>query len=301
VVRPKRESVSDQLVRVFYGIYAVVGMVCFAAGLGILTSTVFNHALDLSSFVNEGIGDWVSWGAKSTLLPIVIVSVAVIVASHVAMLLRFLTSRSRPIGFVDAARFRIGHWLRWVRLNDAANAASMILLVTTASLAAGFWHFFPLVRASVEPIATASRTDLALLSPAYADTYHTHFRETFTLLTLFSATAWWTVMRFAARHGQKISRSMLAGGAVVTILSVAILSVPYRLLRHNKFDTTNWNGYRCYVIGARKADLLLFCPQAPVPRSFTVPRNDGTPSFGEPENIFTLLSPSTSRAQGEKP
>jgi hypothetical protein len=275
--------------------------VCFAALLGILTSRVFNHALGVSSFVNESVGDWVSWGAKSTLLPILIISVVLVVASHLAMVLRLLTHRSRPIGLVDAARRRIDNFLQRFRLNDAANAASVILVVTTASLTTAFWHFYPLVLASVGTIADASPADLALLSPAN-HLQHTHFRETFTLLALFSVTAWWTVLKFASRHGQKVSRSMVAGGAAVTILSVVLLSLPYRILRHNKFERATWSGYRCYVIGEGAADLLVFCPQAPVPRSYTVPRNDGAlKRFAKPENIFTLLSPANSRAQGEKP
>ena len=86
VLRPKHESLSDQLVVVFYGVYAVLAAAGVACGLGVITSWVFNQALDVSSFVDEGVRDWVIWGAKSALLPIVIVIVAVVVASHVAML-----------------------------------------------------------------------------------------------------------------------------------------------------------------------------------------------------------------------
>ena len=206
------------------------------------------------------------------------------------------------MGFVDAAHRLIDRVVRRFRMNDAANAASMIMFVTTASTGAAFWHFYPLVVACLEPISGASPAELALLSPAYFDTLHTHFRETFTLLTLFDVFLWWTLLKFASRRGQKVRPSMLAGGVAVTMLTVAILSLPYRLLRHNEFEVATWNGYRCYVTGEREAEVLLFCPRSTVPRNHIVARSDSDlKRLGDTENIFTQLSPSNGDAQGGKP
>jgi hypothetical protein len=304
VLRPKHESLSDQLVRVFYGVYASVGAVCVVTALGLLTSTMFTHALGSSSFVDEGIRDWIVWGSKSALLPILIVTVALVVASHMAVLSRMVSDRFRRIGFVDAVRRRIHRSSDVFRLNDVSTTGEIVLLVTTASIGAATWYFLPLLRACFDPVSTAAREDLVLLSPAFSDSSsHLYFRETFTLLTLFSASLWWMLVKFAARRGQRVSRSMLMGGAAVTILSIAILSLPYRLLRHNDFNIANWNGFRCYVIGQREMEVLLFCPLAPIPRSHIVPANDtGLQRLTDkPESIFTQLSPLNGAAGGKKP
>jgi hypothetical protein len=99
------------------------------------------------------------------------------------------------------------------------------------------------------------------------------------------------VLKLASRHGQRVSRSMQLGGAGATILAVAILSLPYRILRHNEFEAVKWHGQPCYIIGERAADLLLFCSEAQAPRSHIVPRSDaGIERLGRRENIFTRVS-----------
>jgi tRNA A-37 threonylcarbamoyl transferase component Bud32 len=304
ILRRKRESLNDQLVRVFYGVYATAGALAIVSALGLLTSTMFNHALGSSSFVDEGMRDWIVWGSKSALLPILIVTVALVVASHLAMLSRILRDRLRHVGFMDALSRRIRRSFGVFRLNDVSTAGEIVLVVTTASVGAATWHFLPLLRACFGPISTAAREDLVLLSPVFSDSSsHLYFRETFTLLALFSAFLWWLLVKFAARRGQRVSRSMLIGGATVTILNIAILSLPYRLLRHNDFNVANWNGFRCYVLGQRQTDALLFCPLAPIPRSHIVPTNDSALQklTDKPENIFTQLSPSNGLAEGKKP
>jgi hypothetical protein len=289
----KHESIAEKLVLVFYAIYGAVAVAAVSGGLGILTSTMFNHALGLSNYAADSLRDWVIWGAKSTLLPVFIVTVALVVASHVVMLQRLVAARSaRGARFFAAVRGKRDQWARRYGLNDVATLSSLVLLVSTSSVALALWYFYPLIRACFEPIATAAPSGLALLSPSLADTLHTYFRGVFTLVILFAVVAWWMVLKLASRHGQRVSRSMRLGGAGATILAVAILSLPYRILRHNEFEAVKWQEQSCYIIGERAADLLLFCPEAQTPRSHIVPRSDPSiERLGQRENIFTRVSP----------
>ena len=53
---------------------------------------------------------------------------------------------------------------------------------------------------------------------------------------------------------------VFAGGIVVLFASVVLLHFPYRLLHLNKtFEAVQWRDSRCYAIGERTGDLLLFC------------------------------------------
>jgi tRNA A-37 threonylcarbamoyl transferase component Bud32 len=300
VLQPKHESLSNQLLLGLDGVYVVIGAVLFAAALGFVTSRELNLALDSSSFVDEGFGDLVIWGVRSAILPIAIIGVVVVLAGHLTTLLSFVTDKCRRIGVIDTALHRIGRVVRQLRLNDVTNVASTILALTTASLGLACWYFLPLLRACSDYVATAPREALALLSPDLHD-LHSHFRETFTVLTLLSVSLWRMLLKFASRHGQTVSRSKLRAGVVVALLAIVILSLPYRLLRHNKFEVASWNGYRCYVIGQRETTILLFCPLSPVPRNHIVSITDsGVARTGVFENIFTQLSPSNG-AEGDKP
>ena len=51
-----------------------------------------------------------------------------------------------------------------------------------------------------------------------------------------------------------------------------MLSVPYRLVYYNEMPRVSFEGARCYEVGARPdagthpAQVLLYCPDLPVPR-----------------------------------
>jgi hypothetical protein len=83
----------------------------------------------------------------------------------------------------------------------------------------------------------------------------------------------------------------LAGGAAVVVLSFASLDVPYRLFLHNEFEAARWNGASCYILGERTDDLLLFCPDLPVPRNRVVQKRTSTiEREGRRESLFTAFS-----------
>jgi hypothetical protein len=83
---------------------------------------------------------------------------------------------------------------------------------------------------------------------------------------------------------------MLAGGAAVLLIGLALLDFPYRVLYYNRFDAVTWNRVYCYNLGERRDDVLLFCPELRPPRNRIVSkRTDLTPT-GVTESIFTRFS-----------
>jgi hypothetical protein len=63
-----------------------------------------------------------------------------------------------------------------------------------------------------------------------------------------------------------IHGATIVAGAAAMALALLMLVVPYRLLYHNAMPRTALNGERCYEVGARGAQVLLYCPDAPAPR-----------------------------------
>ena len=78
------------------------------------------------------------------------------------------------------------------------------------------------------------------------------------------------------RKGEPIGRGIMTGGVAVVLLSLLLLDFPYRLLAPHKreFEAVTMNADSCFVLGERQAHLLLFCPQADVPRNRIVRADD---------------------------
>jgi hypothetical protein len=88
------------------------------------------------------------------------------------------------------------------------------------------------------------------------------------------------------------NRGLLAGGAAIVLLAILLLDFPYRMLsRNNEFETVNWNGARCYILGERQDDVLLFCPRLDPPRNRIISRRtEKLERLGVKESVFSPLS-----------
>jgi len=74
------------------------------------------------------------------------------------------------------------------------------------------------------------------------------------------------------------------------MLAVAILDYPFRLLNYfgTQFDVARWQNQYCYVLGERRDDVLLFCPELQPSRNRIVKNSDTTlERTGVRESIFT--------------
>jgi hypothetical protein len=114
------------------------------------------------------------------------------------------------------------------------------------------------------------------------------YRQVFSGIAICSVIAWWHVARTVARTRRSLSLWILAGGLVIAFLSLVFLDFPYRLIYHADFDRARWNGADCYIIGERRDDLLLFCPELQPPRNRIVKNTAGNVErVGVRESIFT--------------
>ncbi|HKE84199.1 MAG TPA: serine/threonine-protein kinase [Vicinamibacterales bacterium] len=265
----------------------VVGMIA----LGAITSEIFNVALDRSGFASEGVWDYLVWGRRTSFPPFLILVMALLTVSALAVLRRLAVAISKRASALDAFaanRFAtLGHRLR---MDEAPVLASYSLLISAAALAAAWWYFTPLILALVSRISTASADDLALLSPRYV-TYHNYYRGVFSAVVMIAVAVWYPVWKLV-RKGQSVHWGMVAGGILVTCVSMALLHFPHRLLYFNKsFDAVSWNNERCYIIGERNNDRLLFCPSSPPPRNRVVQAGDkALVPLNVRESIFTQFA-----------
>ena len=62
--------------------------------------------------------------------------------------------------------------------------------------------------------------------------------------------------------------------AAIFLLGMFLLHFPYRLLYHAELEAVEWGGRRCYVLGERGEEELLFCPQSRAAAEPSGPRSE---------------------------
>jgi hypothetical protein len=253
--------------------------------VGAVTSRYFNVVLGRAPVSTEGLRDWFSWGFVASVAPVVLLLFALLGTAVLTAIRRLLVRSWPPAARWDARR---SAWVRRQRLNEPTTLGAFALFVSLSALVAAAWYFSPLLAGLFRLSPNLSETaheNLAVL--AKGDTaYRQHYRGTFTWVTIIAVFSWYPVLRAAWRRQEPVNHWLLAGGGAVIVLAVLLLQFPYRLFVHSEFEGVTWKGYACFVLGQRGDDLLLFCPDAAVPRNRMVSRTDPALTRGGITNLF---------------
>jgi hypothetical protein len=249
----------------------VIGMTL----LGALTSAMFNLAFQRTDFANETLLDYLVWGRRTSFPPFLILLVVALGATVVVWLRRALIAMIPPARRLDGAiRSGFGALGHRLRLDEVPVLASCALVLSVGVTWAALMYYYPFIMALLSvPVATDE--ELRLLSPSSV-ALHNNYRWILSLVVMFSVAVWYPVMRLV-RKGQSVHWGLLAGGAVATCVALALLHFPYRLLYFNSlfpFEAVTWNDSRCYIVGERGDDRLLYCPELGPPRNRTVKKGD---------------------------
>jgi Protein kinase domain len=254
-----------------------------------LNSVIFNQTMGLTEYRDEGVWQWLQWGAKSTLAPSVLLTLALIGVGLVLGVGQLITRR---VARAERLRAAMLDWIHRWQLDDVTTLSSITLIVSTSILAAAVWTFSPLIEAILALLdSSISRTSLAklqYLSPNFF-TYHENYRVAFTWVTIVSIALWYPVFK-VAKSWKDINRWLAAGGVAVVFLSVLFLDFPFRLLWHSEGKPIVAGGEQCYVLSEdRPEEYLIFCPESAPPRNKVVKRS----AVGEPsahkESLFSRI------------
>jgi hypothetical protein len=277
----------NRLVRAVTGIVAAVWL---ATAMGFLNSLAFNVALERSDFVTESPWDWFVWGVRSSLGPLLILLLGFIALALFNVSRHLALRASSTVARLDTAVQAAGRkWAARLPLEQPSDLSSWAFVVSSGALALAWWWFWPLLAALATSISRGSPERLTLLSPAFAD-YQASYRQVFSCIVIGTVAVWYGLTKVAARRGHRLPPPVLAGAGAAIFLSFASLDFPYRLLLHNEFEAARWNGASCYILGERTDDLLLFCPDLPVPRNRVVQKSTATVERqGRRESLFTAF------------
>jgi hypothetical protein len=248
--------------------------------LGMLTSRMFNARLGRSEFASETVTDWLVWGLRSCVGPFVYLLMGFAVLGLLGAARRVALATSSGARRLDAAaRERVRSAARRFHLDEPSVLASLVLLLAASVLIAAWLHFSPLYSNLFSDFATAPAATLRSIAPVVdgaVNPENNGYRHTFTRLVLVLALVWYLVVRFAAKKGERLHWSLLAGAIATIALALASLDLPFRLFNDQgtQFDTAKWRGQDCYMLGERQDDVLLFCPALQPSRHRIVNKSD---------------------------
>jgi hypothetical protein len=288
VQKPTRSSLVPQALEIIA--IVLLGGVAAVTALGAINSRYFNHVLGRADFANEPVLAWISLGVSATIAPTVVVLFILFGVGLLSVGARLLLNTSAA-GRRWKATLEGG--IRRCRLDDVSTLSSWMLLLSATVLAVTWWYFVPFLNSlgtiALDGVSSASRESLAFLSPRFREN-HWLYRKSFTGVVIACFGLWYPAVWLSLRKREPIHRSVMAGWVAVAVLAILLLDFPYRLLAQHKreFAAVTMNGNSCYILGERQAQLLLFCPDAEVPRNRVIRADDpNLKRLGFVQDIFT--------------
>ena len=260
------------------------------AGVGLSTTTGFNVTFGLTGAfaTSQSWTTTLQWGLKAigpSLVFMMIAAGIVLVVKFAGGLfllappVRNLADRLEPYG---------DRFARSVNLNDPSVLAQALVALGLVAVAAMFWFHSALIGAWANYVNTA---DLEKLAPLRHENIAEHERYRIELDVLVLAFGFGLVRVLQRRHQlRSAGKTATALLAAIVVLMVLMDAWPYRTLYQNEFERVDYSGARCYITGQSPQELLIFCPDNPVPRNRTIDRTDPRlRRLGVVENVFTAL------------
>jgi hypothetical protein len=250
-----------------------VGVLLLVTMLGYFTSAMFNMHLGITAdFISEGPLTYAALGAQNLVPTLFYMGVAVLLFYTGAAMGDVLTTAVPALARLlqrVRARWRAG--IRPLKLDDPARMAKVVCAVGAAAFAAICWTFRDVLKGITSRIDVTPLETLSVLNPAY-ESRHDLFGLSLDMLLLMLLLALFQVLRARGTAGRPI-------GPVLGIVALAGLALlfhagAWRILYRNEFRQATFENQPCYVLARRVDELLVHCPQMPVPRNRVVGQTD---------------------------
>ena len=259
---------------------------------GMLSAAAFNLTFGRGDYAAEGIKEWFILGRRSLVLPVVLSLFGALVIGMALGIRNVLLPMFSGARTLDRGlRRACGAVARRLALTDEIVCASWLVVLTAVGTAGIFVYFGELLETISQSVSTASVGELALLSPPYLE-YRTHYRMSLILLAACNIVGWYALTRTPTRRRLALPAWVIGAELAVLVLLYVAMQLPYRILNdHNKFPVTAWQNERCFVLGTRPQDALLFCPST-MPRIRIRQASDGPLVVSETgESMFATFAP----------
>jgi serine/threonine-protein kinase len=242
--------------------------------LGFINSTHFNVALERSDVALESPVDWLIWGLRSLIGPVINLAQVFVLALVLAVIVRAIRRlwptadhvARRIGGSVASARIRVGY-------DDPYTFGQLVFAVAVAYFAVVCLIHFPLISALVVPISALTPEQRFLLSPDNVG-QHLAYRSALDFLVVGLGLALYRVIRLRGRHASRPGSAYAVAVGAMLILSTYMWGAPYRVLFQSERPLVELDGQRCYDLGSNQHQTMIYCPEGAPPQVRRVPLND---------------------------
>jgi len=268
------------------------GLIVWLVASGVLASAWFNRRLGRSEFADESIADWLLFGTRTSVLPIFLLLAGPALLGLVVAVRWLVVRSSKVCQRLDAAVWRHASALAHrCSLHDPVVLACWVLVLSAGATAAAWTHFAPLLEAIFTDPATAPARVLAILSPTFVE-FQTNYRAVLYGIVLLNVIAWYGITRRARRLDVMVPRVLHAIEVATLVLVVVSTVLPYRFVYGARFPAVRWEQRECYILGERRENTLLFCPNlSPSRRAVLASPAPGLQRLNRMDNIFESFAP----------
>lgn len=281
-------SGSSRSTRVVRVVGAAAAAVVTVGALGFITSVSYRMGLG-EDLATEPPVEWVMWGLRSLVAPLVFAAVVMLGAILLRVLLggalaladRLVAGQTPRRGLAGAearllARLESDAGVQWLLVLQVATLAT--LLVTFGSLLSAVFSF----------VLPSDTSNLFPLRPGN-NAEHMRYRQALALHALVFGVAWARAAYIGPLQRRAERRAVIAAGTAALVLTLGVLSLPFRILYHSSGERVRYRGEACYLVHAADGRGRLLCPLAPAIRRAVTLGEPGLERTGEFESIFTPL------------
>jgi hypothetical protein len=294
----RKRAAPDPVARLRRFVWADVAMIAAAFPaiwlIGFLSSRAHAVMFGLrGDFDTPAPFDWLVVGFRTLPLPIVSVMVAAAVYVFATYAWRMTTRVSTRVRTWSSGLSGTLSSGGAVDLTDASVLAPLVLTAQALGLALLYWAFHDVIAAITTPLDEA-------LIPAHASLAQNGWQDVLfcmfsSALAFGSAVGWLAVLRH--RRPRDGWAAIMAGGAL-TILFVAMATVPWKTIYESEFPVAVYEDQHCYLVASTTADALLMCPWRAAGRRVVAAQGEFEfPAGKETEGIFSAVA-ARLRAEG---
>jgi hypothetical protein len=267
---------------------SVLAIVALPMLAGLVTSVQFNIVVGrIAGFGHDPITAYWVHGFNALFAPSVYMLVTALVARFAVAAFRRsarLVGGFMPRRWIDAARAPCNRIIRRYRHLDPAALTDALILAQVLTVIALCWVFGDVLNAATAYLSDSDPEIFRPLRPHSSLVRHA-FRMSFSVTILAMAVAWATVMQ---RARTRVNRAAVTAGIALIGVVLMILVLPYRLIWKNESERVELSGTRCYITGVENQNVLLYCPDARVPKVRIVPQDD--PAMRRLNTIESIFS-----------
>jgi serine/threonine protein kinase len=291
VEEPVTATRRDPTFWLMAGIAAIPAILIVLTVVGLASVMLYDSPLGrIGEFEPESPLMWPIHGLEPLLPPSFVVA-AFAVALMVARFVGRLATAGMPGRWLGSITGRWNSAAAWLRAKPVATIAPAVLLLQLVVFATSFWWFSEMFLALDSFINKRPPTDLSALRPENRAAQN-FFGEMISLQVVVFGYVWYRIYRHRKQGGDREGGGVVvAGFAVAAFILLFGQIFPFRIVYHNKHERVTYQSRRCYLVGQKGNEALIFCPQQPPPWNQVVRLDDpALKREGVVESIFTGLN-----------